>query len=231
MKSLFYLLSTLFLLFGASPAWATAQVGDSIIINQQEELLHTNPLEPLIKERPALLPKNRMINSANWRGYIATWEVKEAALYLKRVDLKLWFTSDGSEPDYTREPPESASVEPTDYLPQMFDGAHEVKASWFSGALIVPLGEMKNYVHMGYGSTYERYTVLHVKNGDLTSSQSFSRREFEKYKRKKFLRFQKTTEYRQLLLENKNNKSPMKESVFIGFLYSYYAEQYLSVSD
>ena len=39
-------------------------------------------------------------------------------------------------------------------------------ATWFTGHLIVPTGEIVNYVHMGYGSTYSSYIVVTVVPGD-----------------------------------------------------------------
>lgn len=42
-----------------------------------------------------------------------------------------------------------------------------IPASWFTGVLIVPRGEMVEYVHIGYQSVYERYVILVLKKGKV----------------------------------------------------------------
>ena len=41
-------------------------------------------------------------------------------------------------------------------------GRSEVLADWYTGVLVIPRGRQVSYVHMGYGSTYERYVLLEV---------------------------------------------------------------------
>jgi hypothetical protein len=44
-----------------------------------------------------------------------------------------------------------------------------VRADWFSGELRIPGGKMIQYVHMGYGSVYEREIILKVVDGRIAS--------------------------------------------------------------
>jgi hypothetical protein len=45
-------------------------------------------------------------------------------------------------------------------LSKIFSGAKKsVKATWYSGTLIVPDGKMLHYVHMGYETVYENKGV------------------------------------------------------------------------
>lgn len=73
----------------------------------------------------------------------------------------------------------------------------KVKADWFSGELRIPDGKMIKYVHMGYGSAYEREIILKVEAGkvigesiidniqkEIPSELELQRQELEKMKQK-----------------------------------------------
>lgn len=57
-------------------------------------------------------------------------------------------------------------------FPNRFDGKG-VFADWFSGRLIVPRGELLEYVHMGYMSTYEYERVIDLENGTVTFNHEY----------------------------------------------------------
>ena len=55
----------------------TAQVPDVLEFEGKRRFLYTNPLDALPRDRvPAFIANN----SANWRGYIAHWEIKDGKL-------------------------------------------------------------------------------------------------------------------------------------------------------
>ena len=142
-----------------SAALATAQIPDEIVIDGKTEALLTNPLEPVLRSNdwfrnPYNKYKPNGTCSALWRGYRATWEVRDNELYLIKVDLDAC----SSKP---REMP----------LDALFPGTTgPVKATWYTGSLTVPLGKIVEYVHMGYGSRYEGYLYLQVENGKVVGS-------------------------------------------------------------
>lgn len=139
-----------------SAALATAQIPDEIVIDGKTEALLTNPLEPVLRnndwfQHPYNKYKPNGTCSALWRGYRATWEVKTGELYLIKIDLDAC----SSKP---REMP----------LTSLFPGTTgPVKATWYTGSLTVPLGKIVEYVHMGYGSRYEGYLFMDVKDGKV----------------------------------------------------------------
>ncbi|SDG17896.1 hypothetical protein SAMN04244550_03550 [Rhodobacter capsulatus] len=45
----------------------------------------------------------------------------------------------------------------------------KVFAQWYSGTLRIPQGELLDYVHMGYGSTYDWDLLLEVQSGVVVS--------------------------------------------------------------
>lgn len=58
---------------------------------------------------------------------------------------------------------------------------------------------------MGYGSTYEHYTLLEMDKGDLKRSKEFGYEEYEKFKEIQFAAFKKTDEYKKLIEDMKKD--------------------------
>lgn len=137
----------LFLLLSAK-VYATAQMPDYLIYKGKSLPIFSNPLESYFDEEN-LRPFHIFIYSctALWRGYFATWEIKENYLYL----IKL---VEGTCEKDAGEIPVSL-IFPDQTLP--------VKATWFTGRLIIPQGKELRYEHMGYESVYEKELWLTIK--------------------------------------------------------------------
>lgn len=121
----------------------TAQAHENLILDGEATTMMTCP--PLPHDHPRVRqawppgeygPKEGVpsvvFSTACWRGYIGTWEVKEGRLYL--VGLQGRCETVGAEP---------------------------IPADWVSGWLVVPRGELLEYVHMGFESVYEE--ELHIR--------------------------------------------------------------------
>jgi hypothetical protein len=151
MKSVVFIFT---LLLAFTPAFATGQAPDKILYEGRLRSLFSNPLEDYYEDeekRPLFMVSPNTMTTGNWRGYIATWEIKDGTLYLTHV--KAWI--------------ENRRVT----LQRLFGKRvrkGKVKASWFSGELRIPDGKMLQYVHMGYGSVYEREIFLTVEKGRIT---------------------------------------------------------------
>jgi len=165
MRFLFTIGLTIFL---STTVFGTAQFPDIIIYKGKKYDLHTNPLEIYFEKYPNRRPRGTDC-TALWRGYIATFEIKDSQLYLKDIVIEV-----GNE-----YPPIRKSVFPFIKL---------VKVDWFTGLLVLPYGKIVNYVHMGV-STYEHYILLEIHNGNLTKEKQFDYREYEEFKEKQFEAF------------------------------------------
>lgn len=111
----------------------------------------------------------------------------------------------------------------------MFPDKKEIVAVWYSGALIVPYGEMTNYVHMGYGSSYENYIVLRISKGIVIEHLDMVAAEFETYKDRKFQTFMETKEFQEELENLMNGEYKWTEEQALDFMQSFHAEYYLSL--
>lgn len=77
-------------------------------------------------------------------------------------------------------------------------GNSKLDCNFYTGILVMPLGEIVNYAHMGYSSTYENYNLAEIKNGTLIQSREFSNYEYATFKERQFKAFKKTEAYRKL---------------------------------
>ena len=102
-------------------------------------------------------------------------------------------------------------------------------ATWFTGHLIVPTGEMVHYVHMGYGSMHSSYIVLTIIKGEVAKQREMSLEEFKKFRHAQYEAFKKTPEYARALASVKGDKSePTPDELTERFLFHYTSEEYLS---
>ena len=130
----------------------TAQVTEVLRYKDQEYDMQTEPLALYVKQNPKIQFASPV--SSCWRGYIGTWDIigsseKGFGLYLVELMGYTWTTKELSMKDVFPEYP------------------HGVFAHWFNGTLKCPFGERLKYVHMGYGSTYEKELHLEIKQGLL----------------------------------------------------------------
>ncbi len=201
----------------AHPAFATSQEADTLVLEGEQLSLETNPLAPLIQAGRITLPEPAERWSSNWRGYVATWTVENSQLLLDKLEVLL--KPEGSA--------ESADAVPVNVLRRVFPDQTRVPADWFSGTLVIPRGKVVEYVHMGYGSMHERYTVLRIESGRVVSQSDLSGKEFESLRKERFAAYQKTSEYAGRFKEARDELS---KSAAEQFLYEFAVEEYMSVA-
>tara|TARA_R110000737_G_scaffold348843_1_gene383655 strand:+ start:621 stop:1262 length:642 start_codon:yes stop_codon:yes gene_type:complete len=197
-------------------ASATAQEPDTIVINNQLLPLNTNPLDKHIKVVGWEPPEEASIWSSNWRGYIAKWEIEAGNLILKEASILL---KGGTFKNQKRQ----------SIVGELFPKNKKVIAIWYSGALIVPDGEMTNYIHMGYGSSYESYQVLRIHKGIVIEHLTFTSQQFEIYKERKFQNFKETKKFQEELSQFTTGEDQWTEEDALDYMQSAYAEYYLSI--
>ncbi len=128
----------------------TAQVPEELFFKSKKYAMCTNPLEDYCA-LGGELPKFAPSCTALWRGYVGTWRIACNRLYLAKIDGKLMSGQDAA-------------------LETVFPGYQKrVFAHWYSGVIRLPQGKMLQYVHLGYGSTYERDLLLEFEKGVLIS--------------------------------------------------------------
>ncbi len=213
MRNFIVVIFVLSFLFTAE-VYATAQYPDKLIYNGKEYKLHSNPMEEYFKTNPEKKPKSDIMSTALWRGYVATFEIADNSLLLKDIQIKVRKTTSK----------ESFATEWKSVFKDVVPGEERLKIDWFSGILVLPEGEVVNYVHMGYGSTYERYTLLAVRKGDFKDSRSLDYKEYETFREKQFLAFKKTIEYKNFvekMKKERNHNDDFIDSFLKSFITDY----------
>lgn len=173
--------------------FATAQAPDKIIYKGKEYSLHTNPLEPYFEKHPDKKPKIKSTSSGCWRGYIATFTITNQVMILEDIEIMVYVEKEEGELPFERK-----SV-----VSEVIPKNKTLEIDWFTGVLVLPYGELVNYVHMGYGSTYESYILLEVKAGKVTGKRKFDYKQYETFKAKQFDEYKKTVEYKKAFKELK----------------------------
>jgi len=135
-----------------------AQVPDKILFSGDEYAdLYTNPLElywsNLRKKRPEFSYTNECR-----RGYVAYWVIKNNQLFLKSIEgeFKKRFLLFGKRlRKYT--------------VNTLFPRSKNklIKASWFSGKLRIPQGNMTMYEDDAYDSRFERELIMTIDKGEV----------------------------------------------------------------
>lgn len=208
-------LAVFFLLIAvvAPRAGATAQAPDILKIGAKTYRLDANPLHGWLAANPGRLPQSKTVLTSLWRGYIATWTVRDKRLLLEDVRMRTDFDDD-----------EMRSV-----MKETFGDAKPRVAAWFSGHLIVPTGELVKYVHMGYASRYESYLLLTVVRGEVRAQRQMKLDDFEKFRRAQYEAFRKTPEYAKARAEvTANAMADMSEKQREQFLFEILSGEYLS---
>jgi hypothetical protein len=192
---------------------ATAQEADIISYNDSQYGLLCNPLDSFFKLYPDKKSHGNVVSSSNWKGYIATWEIKNQHLYLLDVTVEV---SDETGNHFSQ----TKSV-----LHEVFPDQNEVVADWYDGLLIIPIGKMVGYVHMEYGSSFEEYLLIQVKKGEVIKEKMFNNEDYFSFRKRQFQDFKKTQEYRDIVKKlNKDKKEGRPEEDMDRFLFNYHIE-------
>ena len=132
----------------------TAQVSERLIYGGKEIALFSNPLSLYLQQTGNSFESP---HTACWRGYVGTWEIIE---------------SGGVERLYIVGLSAHKTYEEVLSLSDVFPGYSKVFAHWFSGELRCPQGEMLDYVHGGYASSYEYDLLMEFKHGVLVNKHA-----------------------------------------------------------
>lgn len=161
MKHYIYILLFLFLVITSIKSFATAQVPDILLYNGDTLAIYSNPLEQLYQKRnkrPNFFNSKTICTSTDcWRGYKAEWQIIGNQLYLTAIynccndkikaNLKRLFGE------------------------KCVNG--KVKATWMTDSILSPQGKLLYYVHMGYGSLYEKEIEFQFKKGELIGTRIY----------------------------------------------------------
>lgn len=130
----------------------TAQISERLRYQGADVAMCTNPLSDYFS-MGGTNPRFESNCTALWRGYVGSWEIVDDRLYLTGLSGTL----EGG-----------ASATLATIFPDFPD---RVFAHWYSGTIRIPQGKRLEYVHMGYGSTFERDLILDIERGVIETTR------------------------------------------------------------
>ena len=178
-----------FWVLASSAVFGTIQVPDKIIYNGKEYISrYIYPLDKYFKKYPDKHPtKWQWERTSLYRGYVATFEIKDNQMYLKDIEIPNGDTIDKYGRYHTR----WKSVKN-----QVFPNQDIIKVDWFIGLL--ELEESEWY------SPHNPYILLEIDKGNIMKEKLLkNNEEYKKFKEKQILAFKKTEEYEKFKSEFK----------------------------
>lgn len=166
-------------------ARATTQSPDLFSKDGKEYQIMTYPLERFFDKHPEKRPKVQNPSTDLWRGYIASFEIKDNKLFVKDIKIKTCFSK---EKGFTFK-----SV-----MSDIFPSEQTRWANWYSGYLIVPKLKPFPYIHEGYPNWNLVFTI---ENGVVLEETRMTDSQFEAFQRELFERYKKTRAYMTTLQE------------------------------
>lgn len=163
----------LFVLLGmasSSQVYATAQEPEILIYRGETNQMYSTPLESYFttnNPRPVVWKQAQkaIFNSGCWRRYIGTWAIRDEMLFLDALQFP------GCPPVSVVENGRTNTY--LSPLPLLLPGKDlPFKADWFNGVLRLPEGRELQYVHMGFGSIYERDHFIKLEKGKVVAEKT-----------------------------------------------------------
>lgn len=145
------MLSLVLFLLATPTASATAQVANTLFINGESHPLRSEPLSGVPYGVKRRVEKDWSRTTACWAGYVTAWSID---------DDQLWFLG-------TEECLGSKTLSADEVLEGVTDA--RVVADWFSGTLVLPQGELVDYVHGGWASLYREERRIVIERGQVAS--------------------------------------------------------------
>lgn len=161
----------------------TAQFDDQLIYNDEIYSLEDTILEPFLHEKN-LKSESDGYFSACWRGYIATYEIKNFEIHLK---------SENSE-----------------FFDKIISQLGTTKLIYLNHLIVLYKNQIEGNWTVKSMNKFESYEILEFKNGTLTDFKIVNHDEFEKFKENQFREFVKTPEYQNVKngrIQNINNEN------------------------
>ena len=147
-----------------------------IIDGKAWSLFSTEPIREdsaLFSQMMASLPKDRVIKSSNWNGYISYWSIKKDRLRLDSIQMIIYNREKGKE---------RTECLDKSKMRKLFKGYTKnngIIAKWFTGTLRIACGERIRNEHLG--AAYEYETILTIEKGRVTKRNDYQNKVFDGY--------------------------------------------------
>ena len=185
MKRIYSLALFVVLLFCTFSLKATEQIPDYIIYEGKKYKLetgwgHPSPLEVFYIRTAQEMPFHPY-STANYRGHVATWEIRDSMLYLLNVNTKIVGGYTGTVLKTAKNRRIDTIVEPTFFSINSLNGQSAevdgaVFADWFSGVLTID----NRGADAKWDDEFKGIRYIYVRNGKVIDDQLLVKEDFER---------------------------------------------------
>jgi hypothetical protein len=147
----------------------TMQFGDTVMYNDVVYDIDDELLEPFLDEK-GIRSEHSGSFSANWRGYIAHFEIKDFEIHL-------------------------INPKNSDFFEKVIRELGTTKLIYLNRLVILYSNLTSHNGWIQSYNTYENYQVLEFRNGNLTDFKILDHTEFTDFKKSQFLKFIETDDY------------------------------------
>lgn len=145
------------------------QISDLLIYNNEVYNLEDEILEPFLQEKE-ILSKHAGGFSANWRGYVAEFEIKNFEIHLNSKN--------------------------NEFFDKIIKELGSTKIQYLNKLIVLYSNVISEYSNWSISlNEYETYQILEFKNGTLIDFKILSNSEFKKFKNDQFLKYIETEDY------------------------------------
>jgi len=134
----------------------TAQAAETLIYAGKEISMFSNPLNLYLQQMGIAFQSP---NTACWRGYYGTWEIKGS----EETQERLYLVGLEAHESYEK------ILSLKDIFP---DHPNGVFAHWYSGEVRLPQGSLLKYIHGGYASVYEYDLFIQFEKGVVVNKRA-----------------------------------------------------------
>lgn len=147
----------------------TMQISDHLIYNNESYSLDDEILEPFLQEK-GIRSEHSGSFSANWRGYVAEFEIKNFEIHLNSKN--------------------------NDFFENIIKELGSTKIHYLNKLIILYSNVIGEYSNWSISlNEYETYQILEFKDGNLIDFKILSNSEFKKFKNDQFLKYIETEDY------------------------------------
>ena len=147
----------------------TMQISDKLIYNNEAYSLDDEILEPFLQEKK-IRSKHAGGFSANWRGYVAEFEIKNFEIHLNSKN--------------------------DEFFENIIRELGSTKIHYLNKLIVLYSDVIGDYSNWSISlSEYETYQILEFKDGNLIDFKILSNSEFKKFKNNQFLKYIETEDY------------------------------------
>jgi hypothetical protein len=173
----------------------TRQIKDLLVYDGESYFLNQELLEPFFREYPEKKPVPEVICTALWKGYLATFEIRQGELFVQKIEI---FKNTGLN---------------TELVNDLFPNNN--KFEWFSGLIRID-GYRGEWDDEKEGSLFQ---YLEIYRGNLVRLRVMNFEELAIFKAYQFEYFKTTREYEKEYALWRNNNSGMKDAEIDEYIY------------